>query len=788
MKPVSEERSAPEQPPPWTGPAATSDRAVPLDLPGFLTRERHRIHLVGVAGSGMSGIAALLIELGHTVSGSDKVSTMETDRLQRLGLRFREQHRPEEAGTADLIVFSSAIKNDNPILVSARNYGKPIVRRAEALAAIMRSKRGIVIAGMHGKTTTSAMTAHALREGGLHPCHYVGAEIPVLGTNAHWDSRGEYFVAEGDESDGTVALFRPEHTLILNIEEEHLDFYADLDAIEKVFAQLITQTAGTVFYNLDDKNAARVCRSLARGISYGFADEADYRAVDIRLTGFASTFRVNHRGQDLGEAVLNVPGQHNVHNALGVIALASELGVAFEKIAKSLAKFEHARRRFEIKYDSPRFLLVDDYGHHPTEIRATLKAARSVGRKRVLTMFQPHRYSRTKALRKEFGRAFDDADRVVVTDVYGSSEAPIPGVTGQIIADEIVGHGHRSVSYEPRLEWVHRAVGNMLESGDLVLSLGAGNIHEQLSALAADLVIAEKLKELVGEGGDVRLYEPLSKHTTLRVGGPAQFWAEPRTEKAFAELIRFCRDENLPLFVMGRGSNLLVRDGGVRGVVVHPCGGDFDKIEIHGVEITAGVGAKLKEVAYAGKAAGIGGMEWMEGIPGAVGGGLRMNAGAMGAQTFENVVRVRYLDANGEAHTKSRDELEVHYRDFPLLEKNFAVSAVFRGQPAPLEEIVCKLEASQGKRRTSQPAAKSAGCIFKNPDSCPAGKLVDELGLKNAHVGKARVSEVHGNFIVNDGGATAADMLELIEKIKATALAKRGIELETEVQIVGEPG
>jgi UDP-N-acetylmuramate--alanine ligase len=788
MKPVSEERSASEQPPPWTGPVATSERAVPLDLPGFLTRERHRIHLVGVAGSGMSGIAALLIELGHTVSGSDKVNTMETDRLQRLGLRFHEQHRPEEAGTADLIVFSSAIKGDNPILVSARKYRKPIVRRAEALAAIMRSKRGVVIAGMHGKTTTSAMTAHALREGGLHPCHYVGAEIPILGTNAHWDSRGEYFVAEGDESDGTIALFRPEHTLILNIEEEHLDFYADLDAIEQVFAQLITQTTGTVFYNLDDKNAARVCQSLAGGISYGFADEADYRAVDIRLTGFASTFRVDHRGEDLGEAVLNVPGQHNVHNALGVIALASELGVAFEKIAKSLAKFEHARRRFEIKYDSPRFLLVDDYGHHPTEIRATLKAARSVGRKRVLTMFQPHRYSRTKALRKEFGCAFDDADRVVVTDVYGSNEAPIPGVTGQIIADEIVGQGHRGVSYEPRLESVHRTVGNMLESGDLVLSLGAGNIHEQLSALAADLVVAEKLKEVVGEGGEVRLYEPLSKHTTLRVGGPAQFWVEPRTEKAFAELIRFCRDENLPLFVIGRGSNLLVRDGGVRGVVVHPSGGDFDKIEINGAEITAGVGAKLKEVAYAGKAAGIGRMEWMEGIPGAVGGGLRMNAGAMGAQTFENVVRVRYLDANGEVHTKSRDELEVHYRNFPLLEKNFAVSAVFRGQPAPLEEIVRKLEASQEKRRTSQPAAKSAGCIFKNPDSCPAGKLVDELGLKNSRVGKARVSEVHGNFIVNDGGATAAEMLELIEKIKATALAKRGIELETEVQIVGETG
>ncbi|HEU5313616.1 MAG TPA: UDP-N-acetylmuramate--L-alanine ligase [Candidatus Udaeobacter sp.] len=787
MNPVSENRDMPAQPP-WTGPVATSERALPLDLPGFLTRERHRIHLVGVAGSGMSGIAALLIELGHAVSGSDKVSTMETDRLQRRGLRFREQHRPEDASTADLIVFSSAIRSENPILVSARNCGKPIVRRAEALAAIMRGKRGIVVAGTHGKTTTSAMTAHALREGGLHPCHYVGAEIPILGTNAHWDPRGEHFVAEGDESDGTIALFQPEHTLILNIEEEHLDFYADLAAIEKVFAQLSAQTTGKVFYNIDDKNAARLCQPFLHGISYGFTESADYRATDIRLNGFASRFRVNHQGQQLGEAVLNVPGQHNVHNALGVIALASELGIAFEKIAKSLAKFEHARRRFEIKYDSPRFLLVDDYGHHPTEIHATLKTARSVGRKRVLTMFQPHRYSRTKALREEFGRAFDDTDRVVVTDVYGSNEAPIPGVTGRMIADEIVAHGHRGVSYEPRLEWVHRAVGNMLESGDLVLSLGAGNIHEQLSALAADLVIAEKLKEIVGEDGEIRLYEPLSKHTTLRVGGPAQFWVEPQNEKAFAELIRFCRNENLPLFVIGRGSNLLVRDGGIRGVVVHPSGGDFDKIEVNGAEITAGVGAKLKEVAYAGKAAGIGGLEWMEGIPGAVGGCLRMNAGAMGAQTFENVLRVRYLDANGEAHTKTRDELEVHYRNFPLLEKNFAVSAVFRGQPAPLEEIVRKLEASQKKRRTSQPAAKSAGCIFKNPDSCPAGKLVDELGLKNSRVGRARVSEVHGNFIVNDGGATAAEILELIKEIKATARAKRGIELETEVQIVGEPG
>jgi UDP-N-acetylmuramate--L-alanine ligase/UDP-N-acetylenolpyruvoylglucosamine reductase len=767
--------------------AALSDRVPVIDLPRFLTREHHRIHLVGVAGSGMSGLAALLIELGHVVSGSDKVSTMETDRLQRLGLRFDEQHLPEHAVAAELVVFSSAIKTDNPVLVRARDLAKPIARRAEALASLMRAKRGIVVAGMHGKTTTSAMTAHVLREGGLHPSHYVGAEIPILGTNAHWDTRGKWFVAEGDESDGTLELFHPEHTLVLNVEEEHLDFYADLAAIEEVFARLIEQTTGTVFYNIDDASTARLCATRKKRISFGFSDTADYRGADVDLHAFHSNFCVYSRGKKLGELVLNVPGQHNVHNAIGVVALATELGIAFDKIANSLRRFEHARRRFEIKYASERFLLVDDYAHHPTEIRATLKTARAVGRKRVLTMFQPHRYSRTKALCKEFAGAFENADRIVVTDVYPASEPPIPGVSGQTIVDEIVRHGHRGANYQPQFERVHWDIGNTLDVGDLVLSLGAGNIHEQLSILAADLVIAEQLKAIVGETGKVRLYEPLSKHTTLRVGGPAQFWVEPQTEKAFAELIRFCRDENLPLFVMGRGSNLLIRDGGLRGVVVHPCGGDFDKIEVNACEITAGVGAKLREVAYAGKTAGIGGLEWMEGIPGAVGGGLRMNAGAMGAQTFENVVRVRYLDANGKGHTKTSDELEVHYRNFPLLKKNFAVSAVFRGSPAPLEEIVRKLEASQEKRRTSQPAAKSAGCIFKNPDSCPAGKLIDELGLKNLRVGKARVSEVHGNFIVNDGGATAAEMLELIDRIKATARAKRGIELETEVQIVGEP-
>src|SRR5256886_3381239 len=757
------------------------------DLSRFLTAEQHRIHLVGVAGSGMSGLAGLLIELGHAVSGSDKVTTTETERLQRLGLRFHEQHLPEHADAADLVVFSSAIKQDNPILLTARSCGKPLFRRAEAVAAIMQAKRGIVIAGMHGKTTTSAMTAHVLREGGLHPSHYVGAEIPILGTNAYWNERGEYFVAEGDESDGTLRCFHPEHALILNIEEEHLDFYPDLAAIEKVFAQLIDQTSGSVLYNVDDPNTARLCGKRKRAVSYGFSEQADYRGADVELRNFGSSFLVFRRREKLGQATLNVPGEHNVHNALGVIALASELSIPFDKITASLRKFEHARRRFEIKYASDRFLLVDDYAHHPTEIRATVSSAKSIGRRRLVAMFQPHRFSRTKALSGKFGRAFDHTDRVVITDVYAASETPISGISGRTIVDEIVQHGHRGVSYQPRLEWMHRDVGNLLETGDLVLSLGAGNIHEQLEILAADLVIPVQLKSIVGEDSAVRLYEPLSKHTTLRVGGPAQFWVEPQSEHAFGDLIRFCRDEHLPLFAIGRGSNLLVRDGGIRGAVVHPRGGDFEKIEVDGCEITAGAGVKLRQVAYAARTANLGGLEWMEGIPGTVGGGLRMNAGAMGAQTFGNVTRVRFLDADGDSHVKNRDELDVFYRRFPLLEKNFAVSATFCGQPAERAEIDTRLRESQEKRRTTQPVAKSAGCIFKNPATIPAGKLVDELGLKNSRVGNARVSRVHGNFIVNDGDARASEVLQLIDNIKSVARKVRGIELETEVEIVGEP-
>lgn len=745
----------------------------------------HRIHLIGVAGSGMSGIAALLLSLGHRVSGSDKAVTSEVERLRGVGLEFYTPVGPDAVSDSELVVYSSAIRGEHPDFASARALGKPLVRRAEALAALLAIRRGVVVAGMHGKTTTSAMAAHVLRAGGLHPSHYVGAEIPVLGVNAHWDPDGELFVAEGDESDGTLALYRPECALVLNIEEEHLDYYADLDAIDDVFRRLLANTRGTVFYCADDAHAVRVCGQHPGAISFGEKSDAIYRFEDVHLKAFQTHFRVLRDGISLGAVTLNIPGRHNASNAVGVVALACELGVPFALIAKALESFRGARRRFEIKYRSPNYMVVDDYGHHPTEVRATLAAVKNTGTGRVITMFQPHRFSRTAALKEEFGRAFEDADHVWVSSIYAAGEVPLEGISGAVLVEQMQKEGHPSARYQPDRNLMLMELGRSLQPGDCIVTLGAGNIHEQAKFLSADLAVLEALKqEMVA--GEARLYEPLSKHTTLRIGGPAQYWLEPETEEGFANVVRYCTRHALPLFVIGRGSNLLVRDGGIRGVVAYLGRGEFRRIDVRESRITAGAGVRQKELAHAARDAGIGGFEWFEGIPGNVGGALRMNAGAMGSETFSQVASIRYVDAQGEFHTCTPTDIEVRYRSVPFLREHFAVSATFFGKHSSSSEIEAKLEASVQKRRSSQPRESSAGCIFKNPEQVPAGLLIDELNLKGTRVGGAKVSEVHGNFLVNERNATAADMLNLISLVQGAAWDSRHIRLETEVQIVGE--
>ncbi len=745
-----------------------------------------RVHLIGVAGSGMSGLALLLLGMGHRVSGCDRVTSGETQRMQTLGLEFHSPHTAESVQDADVVVYSSAIRAENVALAEARRLGVSCIRRAECLAAILHAKKGVVVSGTHGKTTTSAMCAHVLRRGSTHPSHYVGAEIPILGANAHWDEKGELMVAEGDESDGTLALYKPAYSIVLNVEAEHLDFYRDLDHVKEVFQTLLDQTSQKIIYCASDEETRTLCENQDRAISYGW-DAADYTASDLAEGRGVTTFTVLKAGKPLGRIELGIPGRHNVLNALAAIALADDVGVPFAMIANAMSSFAGARRRFETKYLSNHLRIIDDYGHHPTEVAATLQTARSLQPNRLVVLFQPHRYSRTQLLADDFGKSFQGADVVYVTDVYAASEQAIEGVSGQTIVDAIERHGDTKAVSVPTLKSAHYVVGNQLEEGDLFLTLGAGNVHEAGAKIARDQTVVTELKQFTGsEDCSVSLYEPMRRHCTMLVGGPAQFWSEPKTFEAFAKVVEFSYARGLPVRVLGRGSNLLIRDGGIRGFVIHPKGGEFNEVKVEGETITAGAGVRFKKLASMAQAAGIGGFEWMEGIPGNVGGGLRMNAGAMGVETFDQVLSVTVLDEAGEIVTKSKDEIPYYYRHVPSLQAQFVLKACFKGHFASSEEIKNKLEASRQKRRTSQPIAASAGCIFKNPESTGAGKLIDEMGLKGSAVGKAEVSLEHGNFIVNRGKATASEVLSLIEKIKESSQVHRGVTLETEVQIIGE--
>ena len=746
-----------------------------------------QIHLIGVAGSGMSGLALLLLGMGHKVSGSDKVTTAETERMQGVGLVFSSPHTAAAVKKADIVVYSSAIKPVNPAYAAAKKAKIPLLRRAECLAAILHTKKGIIISGTHGKTTTSSMTAHVLREAGQKPSHYVGAEIPILGANAKWSEDGDFMVAEGDESDGTLALYHPEHAVILNIEAEHLDFYRDIDHIKEVFTALADQTTGKLVYCAEDPVALEVCSGRENAVSYGWED-ADYTATDLRDLKGSSAFTVKRKGEMLGDVELGIPGNHNVLNALAAIALADSCGAEFAPVARALATFAGAKRRFETKYLSPNYRIIDDYGHHPSELAATLQTARSLKSKRVVVLFQPHRYTRTQALADDFGKVLQAADLVFITDIYAASEKPIKGVSGETLVEAMKRHGDIPVTSVPDLATAHHAIGHTLQAGDLLITLGAGNVHEAGSRIAADLKVLEEIRGLMPDGEiDGKLYEPMSRHTTMLVGGPAQYWVEPHSFYGFAFLVDYCRERGIPVRVVGRGSNLLVRDGGIRGAVIHPAGGAFSEVTVDGKgHVTAGAGVRLKKLASIAGGSGIGGFEWMEGIPGNVGGALRMNAGAMGVEMFDQVVRVTFLDEDGVIRTRERAEIVSQYRNVAELRRNFALQAVFKGKADTTANIKERWDASREKRKASQPVAASAGCTFKNPENLPAGRLIDVMGLKGSTCGQAAVSEVHGNFVVNTGGASALEVLTLIEFIQEKARDEHHIELETEIKILGE--
>jgi len=439
-----------------------------------------KIHFIGIGGIGMSGIAEVLINLGYQVSGSDLKESEITRRLAELGGTISYGHRRENLAEVDVVVTSTAVRADNPEVLEAHRRLIPVIPRAEMLAELMRMKYGIAIAGTHGKTTTTSMVATVLTHCGIDPTAVIGGRLDAFGSNAKL-GQGKYLVAEADESDGSFLKLSPTIAVVTNIDADHLDYYRDLDQIRDTFIDFINKVPfyGLAVLCLDDPNIqALIPLVRKRMTTYGINSQADFSASAIEHTADRTVFTVHYRGKALGRLGFRMPGRHNVLNALAAVAVGMELDLPFAAIADGFKDFGGVGRRFQIKGEVGGIMVVDDYGHHPAEIKATLAAARAGWQRRVVTVFQPHRYSRTQALFDEFVTAFYQADHLVVMDVYAAGEEPLPGVSAAALAAGISGHGHRSCVFAADRPAVLAHLREAVRPGDMVITLGAGNVWQ----------------------------------------------------------------------------------------------------------------------------------------------------------------------------------------------------------------------------------------------------------------------------------------------------------------------
>lgn len=454
-------------------------------------RTKH-IHMVGIGGIGMSGMAEILIQRGYKVTGSDGASNETTDRLKELGATIYQGHAPENIEGADVVVYTSAVKaTENEETKAALENRIPTIKRAEMLAELMKMKFGIGVAGTHGKTTTTTMIGHVTQDGNYDPTIMVGGKVHSFDKTNAVVGKGDVIVVEADEFDRTFLRLTPSIAIITNIEAEHLDIYDDLEDVKGAFIDYANKVPfyGAVIVCLDDPNVRSILPDLERRIiSYGLSPQAQVRAVDIQMNQFTSTFTVMNDDQKLGVITLKAPGDHNVKNALAAVATGIELNIDFKLIKQGLERYQGVFRRFQKKVEEQGVMVIDDYAHHPTEVAATLNAARKGWPdRRIVAVFQPHLYSRTQDLYKEFGLSFSDAEVLLITDVYPSREKPIEGVTGKLISDTAEQYGHKNVIYVEDKADVTKTLKDISKAGDIIITMGAGDIYKYGEEFAKEL-------------------------------------------------------------------------------------------------------------------------------------------------------------------------------------------------------------------------------------------------------------------------------------------------------------
>ncbi|MDI6784128.1 MAG: UDP-N-acetylmuramate--L-alanine ligase, partial [bacterium] len=624
------------------------------------------IHFIGIGGTGMNGLAQVYLQMGYEISGSDKSVSETTQRLQQLGAKIYPGHSAENIAGADLVVYSTAISPDNPELAEAKKRNIAIWHRSELLADLMKTRQVIAVAGTHGKTTTSSMIFSMLLYAGVQPTAIIGGRVQEIGSSAML-GQSNWLVAETDESDKSFLRLTPKIAVINNVEADHLEhFDGKFKNIVDAFIQFmhLVPPDGYVIIGFDEPNArALIPQSTRPVLTFGLHPEADVCAGNVVYQQFGSRFDLFYKNEKRAEVHIQMPGKHNVQNALAAIAVGIVLELEINAILTGLEKFAGVGRRFEVKGKVNGITVVDDYAHNPSKVACAISAARTGDANRVFAIFQPHRYTRTKFLADQFGKSFDAADELVITEIYPAGEPPIPGISSQTIIDVAKNHGYQNITYIPKRDEINDYLIKKIAPGDLVLYMGAGDIWK----LADDLIARLKKKSASKEKKDISfpsiqgkiLHQvPMQDYTTIHIGGEAEHLVIVENIDDLKQILYYAKSKTITSFILGAGSNLLVRDGGIPGIVIK-LGDGFNKIErVNAVSIRCGAAVPLPELVTVAVDAGLTGLEALIGIPGTVGGAVYMNAGAYNHTISEHITAVTTLDYDGNLKVLAKDEIE----------------------------------------------------------------------------------------------------------------------------------
>ena len=760
-----------------------------------LKRPDAHVHMLGVCGVGMAGVAALLQARGFRVSGCDASPNRLADWLRDRGISVLDGHSPAHAAPdVDWVVRSTAVPEDNPEVAAFAAAGKPVFRRGVVLPALLHGRTSISVSGTHGKTTTTTFITRVLKSAGLNPGFCIGGEVAALGGVAGAGGN-RILVVEADESDGTAALYEPDIAVITNIEFDHMEHFESVAAFEDCFRRLMANARRRIVYCQDDPRASALASGLPLGVSYGFSAGADIRGAAFREDRSGISCAVFRGEAELGRISVPAPGFHNALNSLAVVAVGLEMGLSFDQIRDGLAGVELPKRRFDVVVQTDDIAVVSDYAHHPSEIAALIRAARSRRPRRLVAVFQPHRFPRTLALGRDFPRAFDGVDDLVLVPVYAASEKPLPGGSVWDLYVHFREQARQNVRVASSLSHAWAYYRRQLRTGDLFLVVGAGDV-ERVAEWAGDAIGRSGLQTLSPVGAwrrelaalplrrtELRELEPLADKTTMGVGGLADVWAAVGDDADLALILRWCRRQDVPFHLIGAGSNLLVSDLGAPGVTARLTGPAFHGIRRQGEVVVAGAGVPLRRLADYLQENGLGGLEFLEGIPGTVGGAIRMNAGAWGREIGETVEWIRALSLTGFEETLSSDQLHFGYRSFAEASDRIVLEAAFRCPPESKDAIRAR-RAEHAARRAWMKGLRSAGSAFKNPRGAFAGRLIEEAGLKGRTVGGAILSPLHANVIVAGEGARASDVQALLELAREKVRQRHGVDLELEIAVL----